>query len=58
MNEMEASMRQDWHTSALEFCECTCWLIRRESVISFNMTSHTCNGASPKRTLSISMFRR
>lgn len=40
------------------FCDCTCWSIRLESVISLNMTSHTCNAASPNRIFRISIFRR
>lgn len=41
-----------------DFCAWTCWSIRRESVMSRNMTSQTCKAASPKRTFKISMFLR
>ena len=40
------------------FCDCTCTSMRFESVISFNITSHTCRADSPKRIFKISIFRR
>lgn len=36
----------------------TCWSIRFESVISLNITSHTCSAVSPNRIFRISIFRR